>query len=109
MLVSMSNRFFSGDVVVSGGGLAGLTLALALHRAGLSVAIIDAMALDARTAPAFDGRASALAYTSWRMLEAVGAAAHLEPHAQRIEDIGGGFPAHGRAQARWAGTRPAAF
>lgn len=87
MLMSMSNRVFSGDVVVSGGGLAGLTLALALHRAGLSVALVDAMALDTRTAPAFDGRASALAYTSWRMLEAVGAAAHLEPHAQRIEDI----------------------
>ncbi|MCC5994941.1 MAG: FAD-dependent monooxygenase [Oceanicaulis sp.] len=83
----MSKPVFSGDVVVSGGGLAGLTLALALHRAGLSVAVVDALALDARTAPAFDGRASALAYTSWRMLEAVGAAAHLKPHAQRIEDI----------------------
>jgi len=87
MLAPMSNPVFSGDVVVSGGGLAGLTLALALHRAGLSVALIDAMEMDARTTPAFDGRASALAYTSWRMLDAIGAAAHLEPHAQRIEDI----------------------
>ncbi|KAA5803941.1 FAD-binding protein [Alkalicaulis satelles] len=83
----MSKAVFSGDVIVSGGGLAGLTLALALHRAGLAVAVVDALALDARTAPAFDGRASALAYTSWRVLEAVGAADHLQPHARRIEDI----------------------
>ncbi|MGJ3231846.1 MAG: FAD-dependent monooxygenase [Oceanicaulis sp.] len=75
------------DVAIAGGGLAGLTLALALHKAGVSVCVVDALPLDARTAPAFDGRASALAYTSWRMLEAVGAAEHMGEHVQRIEDI----------------------
>ena len=78
---------FNGDVVISGGGLAGLTLALALHRAGVKVALIDALPLDARLDAAFDGRASALAYTSWRMLEQIGVAAHLRGQAQRIEDI----------------------
>jgi 2-octaprenyl-6-methoxyphenol hydroxylase len=78
---------FSGDVAISGGGLAGLTLALALHKAGVKVAVVDALPLETRLAPAFDGRASALAYTSFRMLEAVGAATHLGDNVQRIEDI----------------------
>lgn len=75
------------DVAIAGGGLAGLTLALALHKAGVSTCLVDALPLDARTAPAFDGRASALSYTSWRMLEAVGAAEYMGAHVQRIEDI----------------------
>jgi 2-octaprenyl-6-methoxyphenol hydroxylase len=84
----MSDKIiFEGDVVIAGGGLAGLTLALAMEQAGLSVAIIDALPLDARLDPKFDGRASALAYTSWRMFEALGVAEHLRPHTQRIEDI----------------------
>ncbi|MHA6287928.1 UbiH/UbiF/VisC/COQ6 family ubiquinone biosynthesis hydroxylase [Maricaulis sp. CAU 1757] len=78
---------FDGDVVISGGGMAGLTLALALEQAGLSVAIVDAAPLETRLAPEFDGRASALAYTSWRMFEALGVAEALKPHTQRIEDI----------------------
>lgn len=78
---------FDGDVVISGGGLAGLTLALALHRAGVKTAVVDALPLDTRLADRFDGRASALAYTSWRLLEQVGAARHLDGKAQRIEDI----------------------
>ena len=32
---------FDGDVVIVGGGLAGQTLALALHSAGVSVAVVD--------------------------------------------------------------------
>lgn len=78
---------FSGDVVIAGGGMAGLSLAIALHRAGLSVAVADAMALEAGLAPEFDGRASALAYTSWRLLESIGVARHMKDHVQRIEDI----------------------
>lgn len=78
---------FDGDVAISGGGLAGVTLALALHRAGVKVAVVDALPLDSRLDVAFDGRASALAYTSWRMLEQIGVAAHLNGQAQPIEDI----------------------
>ena len=75
------------DVAIAGGGLTGLTLALALHQAGLDVVVADAMPLETRIDPAHDGRSSALAYTSWRVLQSVGAAVHLAPHAQRIEDI----------------------
>lgn len=88
MLGHMTNTLlFDGDVAVAGGGMAGLTLALALHKAGVSVCVIDAQPLDALNAPAYDGRASALAYTSWRMLKAIGAAEHLAGRVQPIEDI----------------------
>tara|TARA_R110000868_G_scaffold45045_1_gene149793 strand:- start:50622 stop:51896 length:1275 start_codon:yes stop_codon:yes gene_type:complete len=78
---------FSGDVIIVGGGLAGLTLALAMDQAGLSVAVIDSLAIDTQLAPEFDGRASALAYTSWRLFEALGIADELQQHTQRIEHI----------------------
>lgn len=78
---------FDGDVVISGGGLTGLTLALALHRAGVRAAVVDTLPLESQLDAAFDGRSSALAYTSWRMLEQIGVAAHLDGQAQRIEDI----------------------
>lgn len=77
------------DVAVAGGGLAGLTLALALHKAGARTVLIDGEPLETRTAPSYDGRASALAYTSFRLLETLGAGARLREAAQvqRIEDI----------------------
>ena len=78
---------FEGDVVIAGGGLAGLTLALAMEQAGLVVAVVDALPMDAQLAPTFDGRSSALAFTSWRLFEALGVAKHLKPHVERIEHI----------------------
>jgi 2-octaprenyl-6-methoxyphenol hydroxylase len=88
MLSTMANELlFDGDVAIVGGGLSGLTLALALHTAGVSVCVIDAVALDAHNTPEFDGRASALAYTSWRMMKSIGAAQHMGEHVQPIEDI----------------------
>ena len=84
----MSKPFaFEGDVTIVGGGLAGQTLALALDQAGLTVALVDVLEFETQLAPEFDGRASALAYTSFRMLEALGVGDRLRDHAQRIEDI----------------------
>lgn len=88
------------DVAIIGGGLAGLTLALGLEQAGVRIALVDSLPVDDRLAPEFDGRASALAYTSWRMFEALGVADHLRPHAQRIEHI---LVCDGRP---YGGTRP---
>ena len=78
---------FDSDVIVLGGGLAGQTLALALDQAGVLVTLVDAAPLDDMLAPQFDGRSSALAYTSYRMLEAIGAADRMRDHVQRIEHI----------------------
>lgn len=66
------------DVIILGGGLVGLTLALALDAHGLSSTVIDPAEPATVLAPAFDGRASAIASASWRMLEAIGLGARLE-------------------------------
>ena len=75
------------DVIILGGGLIGLTLAIALDRHGLSSIVIDP-ADPARTlAPAYDGRATAVASASWRMLEAIGIAERLEGEGCPIRTI----------------------
>lgn len=65
------------DVIILGGGLVGLSLALALDRHGLSALVVDPADPQAQVAPAYDGRATAVASSSWRMLEALGVAARL--------------------------------
>src|SRR4051812_33904795 len=83
---AMSNDF-DADVIIAGAGMAGATLALALHQAGLKPVLIDPVVFDAQVAPSFDGRASAIAYAAFRQWRALGLAPALEPHAQRIEQI----------------------
>src|SRR5437588_12153973 len=75
------------DIVVSGAGMAGMTLAVALAKGGLSVALIDRLAPQEIASEGFDGRVSALAYSSVRMLRALGLWEGLEPRAQPINDI----------------------
>ena len=75
------------DVIIGGGGMVGLTLALALAKSGMSVAVCDPMPKSAALDAKFDGRVSALAYAAVRMYRALGVWEHLENDAQPIEDI----------------------
>jgi len=75
------------DIIVCGGGMVGLTLGLAAAQGGLFVIVVDALAPEAVLAASFDGRVSALAYASVRMLTALGVWWHVEPHAQPIHEI----------------------
>ncbi len=65
------------DVIILGGGLVGLTLAIALDRHGLASLVIDPADPEKQVAPAYDGRATAISSSSWRMLEAIGVAERL--------------------------------
>lgn len=82
----MSNGF-DADVILGGGGLVGQTLALALDQAGLKVAVIDASEPAQTLAPAFDGRAFAIAFASYRMWRALGLGDELDQVAQPIREI----------------------
>jgi 2-octaprenyl-6-methoxyphenol hydroxylase len=62
----------NADVIIIGGGLIGSTLALALARHDVTSIVIDTQDLDTTVLPAFDGRASAIASASARMLTALG-------------------------------------
>ncbi|OJT96100.1 MAG: 2-octaprenyl-6-methoxyphenyl hydroxylase [Alphaproteobacteria bacterium 65-7] len=75
------------DVVISGGGMVGLPLGLALAQGGLTVLVVDAAPPATVLEPQFDGRVSALAYASVRMLTALGVWDDLAPHAQPIREI----------------------
>jgi 2-octaprenyl-6-methoxyphenol hydroxylase len=75
------------DVIILGGGLVGLTLAIALDAHGLTSIVIDPADPAAQAAPGFDGRASAVASASWRMLQAIGVADRLEGEGCPIRTI----------------------
>ncbi|MBT2188380.1 UbiH/UbiF/VisC/COQ6 family ubiquinone biosynthesis hydroxylase [Sphingobium nicotianae] len=65
------------DVIILGGGLVGLTLAIALGRHGVTSAVVDPAKPAATMAPGFDGRVSAISSASWKLFEAIGVAPHL--------------------------------
>ncbi|HEY1709428.1 MAG TPA: FAD-dependent monooxygenase [Rhizomicrobium sp.] len=75
------------DVLVGGGGMVGLTLALALAQGGLKVTVADPVPQSALLDPKFDGRVTALAYAAVRMFETLEVWPHLAEHAQPIENI----------------------
>ena len=75
------------DVIILGGGLIGLTLAVALDRHGLSTIVVDPADPSAQLTPQYDGRATAVASASWRMLEAIGVGERLEGQGCPIRSI----------------------
>ncbi len=75
------------DVLVVGGGMAGLTAALAFGVAGLSVVLVDRRPTTDVLDAAFDGRTSALALGSQRVLDGLGAWAGMVEDAEPIREI----------------------
>ena len=68
----VSDMKHDSDVLISGGGLNGPALALALASAGVSVTLVDAAPARQRATDTFDGRAYALAIASQKLLCALG-------------------------------------
>ena len=85
------------DVLISGGGLVGQALALALAHHGISSQVVDPADPVSTIAPDFDGRASAIASAVWQMFEVLGLADRLAPHGCPIRAIkvGDGVPRRG--------------
>jgi 2-octaprenyl-6-methoxyphenol hydroxylase len=75
------------DLAVVGAGLSGSLLALAAGEAGLDTALIDRMPLNSFTDAGFDGRTTAIAYTSQRLFAALGVWPDLADQAEPILDI----------------------
>ena len=65
------------DVIIFGGGLAGLALASALDSSGVSAIVVDPADPERMRGAAFDGRTSAVSSSSMRMLRTIGVAGHL--------------------------------
>lgn len=75
------------DVIIAGAGMAGATFALALAQGGLKVVLVDPQPFDLQLAPTFDGRSTAIAFSTFRMLDALGVGEALRPHACRMDRI----------------------
>ena len=86
------------DIVVSGGGIAGLTAAAVFGAAGFSVLCVDpAPPVTERDAEGSDLRTTALLQPARALLDRMGIWDHLAPHAaplqiMRIVDAGGEVP-----------------
>ena len=75
------------EVIIAGGGLNGLTLALALDSAGIRTVIIDKNPRVTADKSGFDGRSYALAASSKKMLEVLGLWENLVKNAQPMLEI----------------------
>jgi len=75
------------DVVILGGGLVGMSLALALAKFGITSHVLDAADPEAQMATGFDGRASAISTASWNLFTNIGIAERLEPFGCPIDAI----------------------
>lgn len=78
---------FDSEIILVGGGMVGLSLALAVAQAGFSVLLLDAAPPMASLDADFDGRVSALGRSSCRLLAALGVWPGLAAQAQPILDI----------------------
>jgi len=81
------------ELIVVGGGLAGLTLAIACADAGVEVAVVDREDPRTMLAAPFDGRTTAIAHGSQQVLAGIGlwplVAAEAEPILEiRVADSG---------------------
>ncbi|WP_156842448.1 UbiH/UbiF/VisC/COQ6 family ubiquinone biosynthesis hydroxylase [Novosphingobium aquimarinum] len=75
------------DLVILGGGLVGMTLALAAARKGLTSHVVERADPETLTAAGADGRASAISTASWNLFGHIGLAEKLEPLGCPIESI----------------------
>ena len=100
------------DVLVVGGGMIGLTQALALASAGLRSVVVERQATADLTARAYDGRVATLSFGSAAMYGQIGVWDHMVEHAEPIGEIrvaDNGAPLFLHFDHREVGDRPFGF
>jgi 2-octaprenyl-6-methoxyphenol hydroxylase len=75
------------DVAIQGGGMVGMSLAIALAKQGMSILVLERGNMPAQLAPTFDGRVSAIALGSKHILHEMGAWDGMAAQAEPICDI----------------------
>ncbi len=86
-MTKLSLQKMQTEVAIVGGGMVGMTLALALARIGIKVIVVDRDTPQEKTQSERDGRVSAVAYGSMRILDAIGVWQHVKEEAEAITDI----------------------
>jgi 2-octaprenyl-6-methoxyphenol hydroxylase len=75
------------ELLIAGGGLTGLLLAVACAGAGLTVAVVDRQDPATSLGESFDGRTSAIAYGSHQVLDGIGLWPGVAADAEPILEI----------------------
>lgn len=75
------------DLLILGGGLVGMTLALSAAKKGITSHVVDRADPAELTAEGFDPRASAISTASWNLFTNIGIAERLERHGCPISSI----------------------
>lgn len=78
------------DVVIAGGAMAGMTLALAINKLSsqpLSIAVVEPFLVDHQSHPGFDSRSIALSYGTVNILKSLDLWSDIAPVATAIEHI----------------------
>ncbi|MEO0698440.1 MAG: FAD-dependent monooxygenase [Pseudomonadota bacterium] len=83
----MTTSSDTADLLILGGGLVGMALALAAAKKGMSSHVIDRADPAELTAEGFDDRATAISTASWHMFTNIGIAQGLEEFACDIASI----------------------
>lgn len=83
----MEHASIRTDALIVGGGMVGLSLAIALVHTGLKVVVVDRTDPAAMRDAAADGRTIAVAHASKLVLDGIGIWPHLEARACPITDI----------------------
>ena len=75
------------DVLISGAGVVGMTLAYALAEQGLNITIVDTLDVEKSLGDEFDGRSYAISYAPYVMLKTIGLWDKIGMEAQAINEI----------------------
>jgi len=105
-------RAIDADALIIGGGMIGLSQALAFASAGLRAVVIDRQAPAALTAPPYDGRVTSIAFGSHAMFDRLGVWPFMADQAEPILEIrvsDGGMPLFLHFDHREVGDRPFGF
>jgi 2-octaprenyl-6-methoxyphenol hydroxylase len=82
-----SSSTLAADILVIGGGMAGMSLAAALGDAGVTVAMVEPLSPEHMVDTGFDGRTTAIAAGSEAMLSAIGVWQEIGGEAEPILEI----------------------
>jgi 2-octaprenyl-6-methoxyphenol hydroxylase len=85
--MTQNNEILSADILISGAGVVGMTLAYALANQGFQIILIDGLNIKKSLNDEFDGRSYAISYAPYIMLKTIGLWDKIGHHAQPINEI----------------------
>lgn len=81
------NKTSQTEIIISGAGVVGMTLAYSLAEHGIKTTIIDSLDIEASLGDEFDGRSYAISYAPYVMLKTLGLWDKIGHSAQPINEI----------------------